>query len=109
MVATVPQQPSGLGWLPDGRPLVCSMRDRRVMRLEPDGQLVVHADLSHIAGGHVNDMVVDAQGRAYVGNFGFDMRGDAPLTLARLALVAATAQVLRNGLAMLGVSAPRKM
>ena len=87
VIATVPQQPSGLGWLPDGRLLICSMRDRRVMRLEPDGRLVVHADLSHIAGGHVNDMVVDAQGRAYVGNFGLDMRSDAPMTLARLALV----------------------
>ncbi|MCK9215872.1 MAG: DALR anticodon-binding domain-containing protein, partial [Rhodoferax sp.] len=34
---------------------------------------------------------------------------DEALKLARLALVAATAQVLRNGLAVLGVSAPRKM
>ncbi|MDP3191129.1 arginine--tRNA ligase [Rhodoferax sp.] len=34
---------------------------------------------------------------------------DEALKLARLALVAATAQVLRNGLAMLGVSAPEKM
>ena len=34
---------------------------------------------------------------------------DAPVRLARLALVAATAQVLHNGLAVLGVSAPQKM
>ena len=34
---------------------------------------------------------------------------DVPLRLARLALVAATAQVLRNGLAVLGVGAPQKM
>jgi arginyl-tRNA synthetase len=34
---------------------------------------------------------------------------DEPLKRARLALVAATARVLRNGLAVLGVSAPRKM
>ena len=34
---------------------------------------------------------------------------DLPVRLARLALVAATAQVLRNGLAVLGVSAPQKM
>jgi arginyl-tRNA synthetase len=34
---------------------------------------------------------------------------DVPVKLARLALVAATAQVLANGLAVLGVSAPRKM
>ena len=34
---------------------------------------------------------------------------DEPVKLARLALVAATAQVLHNGLAVLGVSAPQKM
>jgi sugar lactone lactonase YvrE len=61
---------SGLGWLPDGRMLVVSMIDRRVMRLE-GGKAVLHADLSDIATGNVNDMVVDAHGRAYVGNFGF--------------------------------------
>jgi len=86
-VAIVAGQPSGLGWLPDGRLLVVSMRDRTLLRREPDGSLVVHADLSGIAGGPVNDMVVDAQGRAYVGNFGFDLMGGAPLETARLALV----------------------
>jgi sugar lactone lactonase YvrE len=73
--AEVPQQPSGLGWLPDGRLLVVSMRDASVLRREPDGRLVVHADLSGLVGGHLNDMVVDAHGRAYVGNFGFDLMG----------------------------------
>ena len=67
-----PGQPSGLGWLPDGRLLVVSMTDRRVLRLEPDGELVEHADLSHLAPFHCNDMLVDPVGRAYVGNFGFD-------------------------------------
>ena len=61
---------SGLGWLPDGRMLVVSMVDMRVLRIEPDGRAVVHADLSGIATGRCNDMVVDAKGRAYVGNFG---------------------------------------
>ena len=73
-VVEVPTQPSGLGWLPDGRMLVVSMVDRKVLRLEPDG-LVEHADLSGIATFHCNDMVVDAHGRAYVGNFGFDLDG----------------------------------
>ncbi|MBT6272569.1 MAG: gluconolactonase, partial [Chromatiales bacterium] len=71
VVASVPNQPSGLGWLPDGRLLVVSMLDRCLLRMEGDG-LVQHADLSAIATGSCNDMVVDAQGRAYVGNFGFD-------------------------------------
>jgi sugar lactone lactonase YvrE len=77
--AFVPEQPSGLGWLPDGRLLIVSMRDRKVLRREPDGTLVVHADLSGHATGHTNDMVVDARGRAYVGNFGFDLMGGAAL------------------------------
>jgi sugar lactone lactonase YvrE len=77
--AAVPEQPSGLGWLPDGRLLVVSMRDRRVLRREPDGTLAVHGDLSGHATGHTNDMVVDGQGRAFVGNFGFDLMGGAPL------------------------------
>lgn len=71
-VAHVPGQPSGLGWLPDGRLLVVSMTDRRLLRLDPEG-LVEVADLSQLAPFHCNDMVVDAQGCAYVGNFGFDM------------------------------------
>ena len=62
--------PSGLGWLPDGRLLVVTMPARQVLRREPDGELVVHADLSAIATADANDMLVDAQGRAYVGNFG---------------------------------------
>jgi sugar lactone lactonase YvrE len=82
--ATVPGQPSGLGWLPDGRLLVVSMVDRLVLRREVDGSLVVHADLAEHASGHLNDMVVDGQGRAYVGNFGFDLMGGAPLTPAAL-------------------------
>jgi sugar lactone lactonase YvrE len=77
-VAQIPQQPSGLGFLPDGRALIVSMRDRRILRLEPDGQLQVHADLMEHAPWHLNDMVVDARGRAYVGNFGFDLMGGAP-------------------------------
>jgi sugar lactone lactonase YvrE len=65
-------QPSGLGWLPDGRLLVVAMHQRRVLRLDADG-VKLHADLNGVATYHANDMVVDGQGRAYVGNFGFDL------------------------------------
>ena len=76
----VPQQPSGLGWLPDGRLLVVSMLDRKLLRLDPEG-LVEAADLSALAPAPCNDMVVDGEGRAYVGNFGFDRRaGEEPCT-----------------------------
>ncbi|MGH9067217.1 MAG: SMP-30/gluconolactonase/LRE family protein [Acidimicrobiales bacterium] len=80
----VPNQPSGIGWLPDGRLLVVSMRDRRLLRQEPNGQLAVHADLSGHVGGHPNDMVVDSRGRAFVGEFGFDLMAGAPLESANL-------------------------
>jgi sugar lactone lactonase YvrE len=82
--ATVPQQPAGLGWLPDGRLLIVSMKDRKLLRREPDGTLVVHGDLSSAATGHTNDMAVDAAGRAYVGNFGFDLMSGSPLQTAAL-------------------------
>jgi sugar lactone lactonase YvrE len=71
-IVEVPGRAGGLGWLPDGRMLVVSMDQRCVYRLEPNGALVPHAALGEIAGGDANDMVVDATGRAYVGNFGFD-------------------------------------
>lgn len=77
--AEVPGQPSGLGWLPDGRMLVVSQLDRRVLRQEPDGTLVTHADLHELAPGQLNDMIVDSAGRAFVGNFGFDLMALAPL------------------------------
>lgn len=87
-VVEVPNRPSGLGWLPDGRLLVVSMTDRRLLRLEPDG-LALHADLSPFATSHCNDMVTDAQGRSYVGNFGFDFQAqEAPRTAAMVLVTA---------------------
>ncbi|MCC5857538.1 MAG: SMP-30/gluconolactonase/LRE family protein [Ectothiorhodospiraceae bacterium] len=86
-IMEVPAQPSGLGWLPDGSLLVVSMRDRRVLRREVDGRIAEHARLDTLAGGHCNDMVVDAQGRAWVGNFGFDLMSGAdpePASLLRV-------------------------
>ena len=73
VVLEVAARPSGLGWLPDGRLLVVSMGDRRVLRREAGGELVVHADLAELASFDCNDMVVDGRGRAYVGNAGFDL------------------------------------
>ncbi len=79
-VLRVEERPSGLGWLPDGRLLVVSMHDRRLLRREADGRLVEHANLYDLARYHCNDMVVDARGHAFVGNFGFDLdAGDTPV------------------------------
>ncbi len=85
-IVEVAAEPSGLGWLPDGRLLVVSMRDKRLLRLDPDGLAEV-ADLSSYATSHCNDMVVDAKGRAYVGNFGFDLYADEKPISADMVLV----------------------
>jgi len=86
-ICRVEADPSGLGWLPDGRMLVVSMRDRRLLCLEADGSLREVADLSALATFHCNDMVVDRLGRAYVGNFGWDLHGGGTPTKAALILV----------------------
>ena len=79
-------QPSGLGWLPSGDLLIVSMTDRALLRY--DGyELAVHADLSELASWYCNDMVVDQHGRAYVGNFGFDLHTNAPVKTAELICV----------------------
>ncbi|GAB7004775.1 SMP-30/gluconolactonase/LRE family protein [Nocardioides sp. AN3] len=64
------RRPSGLGFLPDGRLLIVNLNKPEILRLEPTGELVVHADLSALAVGGLNDMLVDEQGRAYVGSMG---------------------------------------
>jgi sugar lactone lactonase YvrE len=81
-IATVPQRPSGLGWRPDGTLLVVSMLDRSLYAVEKGGLSRV-ADLSAVATGPCNDMLVDKAGRAYVGNFGYDRHaGEAPRATA---------------------------
>jgi sugar lactone lactonase YvrE len=72
VILTVPAQPSGLGWQPDGSLLIVSMNDRKLLRLSTAGVVEDFADLGSIARGSSNDMYVDAEGRAWVGDFGFD-------------------------------------
>jgi len=69
----IDDRPSGLGWTPDGSMLIVSMTKRQLLRRSPTGEISLHADLSGLATFHCNDMVVDASGGAYVGNFGFDL------------------------------------
>ena len=76
-ICHVPQRPSGLGFLPDGTPIVVSSKDRKLMRIDGDA-LVEYADLSSLASGDVNDFAIDRQGRIYVGNFGYDYDAGEP-------------------------------
>jgi sugar lactone lactonase YvrE len=82
--ASVPAQPSGTGLLPDGRLLIASMRDQRILRREEDGTVAVHAELAGLTMSVLNDMAVDPQGRAWVGCFGFDLMGGAAMQPAVL-------------------------
>ena len=87
-IVEVPHQPSGLGFLPDGRLLVVSMTDRKLLRLDPDGLWEV-ADISDKAPYHCNDMVTDAVGNSYIGNFGFDIADGSPPRATTMVMVTA--------------------
>ena len=88
IIATIPQSPSGIGWLPDGRMLIVSMIDKRVLVRAKDGTLSTWADLSSLAPRRINDMVVSEDGTAYVGNFGFMFNEGEPPAATVLARIA---------------------
>lgn len=75
VVARVPAPPFCIDWLPDGRLLVASGGDARVLRREPDGSLATYADLSGLSTKPWNEIAVDGRGNAYVNNIGFDFPG----------------------------------
>jgi sugar lactone lactonase YvrE len=67
VVVRVPTSiPFCIDWLPDGRLLVVSGQERRLLRMEPDGTLAAHADLSGFTQGAFNEIVVDGRGNIYV-------------------------------------------
>ena len=86
VIVEIPNQPSGLGWTPDGTMLIVSMKDRKLMSFK-DGQLKERADLSEFSGFHCNDMVVDIDGNAFIGNFGFNTYDGEEIKPTNLILV----------------------
>jgi sugar lactone lactonase YvrE len=70
--------PSGLGWLPDGSLLVVAMETQRLLRVGSGGGTRVHADLSSVARGSLNDMIVADDGTAYVGDMGARLFAEHP-------------------------------
>lgn len=86
VMAEVPERPSGIGFLPDGTPLVVAMRDRTLRRIH-NGQLSQHANVSALVKGEINDMVVDARGNAYVGSMGYDLFAGEDFKPGNLVLV----------------------
>jgi sugar lactone lactonase YvrE len=75
VIARVTSFPMCVDRLPDGRLLIVSSSDGALLRKEPDGSLVTHADLSGLDEHAWNDIVVDGRGNAYVNNIGFDFPG----------------------------------
>jgi len=106
VIATVPQQPSGLGFLPNGDLLIVSMKNRRLLRRDTHGALHEHADMSSLTESFVNDMVTDRSGGAYVGNFGFNLftgEPPAPAQIVRVdpagrSSIAAEQMLIPNGM-----------
>jgi sugar lactone lactonase YvrE len=86
VIVRVPSFPFCIDFLPDGRLLIVSASDRLLLRREPDGPLVTHADLSTLSEHPWNDIVVDGGGNAYIGNIGFDFP-EAEFAPGTLALV----------------------
>jgi sugar lactone lactonase YvrE len=86
VVADVPGRPSGLGALPDGRMLMATALDRRLVAVGADGSHEPVGDLTSLATGVLNDMVVDGRGRAYVGDTGFNMAAGEPPAPGRVIL-----------------------
>ena len=85
VIVRMPTFPFSLDWLPDGRLLVVSSG---LQRMEVDGSLVSHGDLTHLAAGW-NELVVDGRGNAYVNQAGFDLMAGAEPTSGTIAVVAA--------------------
>ena len=86
VIVEIPNQPSGLGWTPDGTMLIVSMKDRKLMSFK-DGLLKERADLTEFSGFHCNDMVVDIDGNAFIGNFGFNTYDGEEIKPTNLILV----------------------
>jgi sugar lactone lactonase YvrE len=84
VIARVPAFPFCIDWLPDGRLLIVSGRDQRLLRLEPDGSLVTHAELGGLSRHPWNEIVVDGRGSIYLNciNFDFPMGAFAPGIIA---------------------------
>ena len=76
-VVDVPHRPSGLGFLPDGAPIVASSMDFRLYKIVGTS-IEEYVDLTPHVGGHVNDFTIDPQGRIYVGNFGYNYDAGDP-------------------------------
>ena len=88
VILGAPSFPCCVDWLPDGRLLLVSARDGLLLRREPDGSLVTHADLTGVSDPPPgNELVVDGRGNAYINGPGFDLMSGAEFAPGGVALV----------------------
>ena len=87
VVARAPSFPSCIDFLPDGRLLMVSSEEGRLVRRESDGTVVIHADLGGLTAQGWNEIVMDGRGDIYVNGGGFDFRPDAAPASGIVALV----------------------
>ena len=71
-VCAIPGIAGGLGFLPNGEPVITSMFDRKLLTFA-NGKVSTLCDLSSIAAGSIDDMIIDGNGRIFVGDLGFDL------------------------------------
>ena len=95
VITRIQSFPFCIDFLPDGRLLVVSARDQLLLRMEPDGSLVTHANLTSLSDHPWNEIVVDGRGNAYLNNIGFDFPGGefAPGIIALVTPDGSTRQV----------------
>jgi sugar lactone lactonase YvrE len=84
--------PFSIDWLPDGRLLVVSGQESLLLREDPGGTFVTHADLSGLNPAF-NEIVVDGRGNTYVDGIGFDLMAGEPFAPGVIALVSAVGAV----------------
>jgi sugar lactone lactonase YvrE len=102
VVVRAPSFPCCVDWLPDGRLLVVSAREGLLLRREPDGSLVTHADLTGLSDRPPgNEMVVDGRGNVYVNGGGFDLMAGEEFAPGMIALISpdGSARQVADGLA----------
>jgi len=90
VIARVKSLPLCTAWLPDGHLVIVSSPDGRLLRREPDGSLVTHADLGRPGW---NDIVADGRGNVYVNGAGFNPMAGEEFRPGSVHLVAADGAV----------------
>jgi sugar lactone lactonase YvrE len=102
LITNVRSFPFSIDWLPDGRLLIVSARDKALLTLQPDGTLGTYADLSGL-GPHPpnNEIVIDARGHVFVDGGGFDLMAGEPPAPGTIAVITpdGTARQVADGIA----------